>query len=65
MSRRSTPERLYAAGRAATIARLIGDGEPPDRAEAKVAAWEARNTAPGRPDWDVVYQAVSGQSGLR
>jgi hypothetical protein len=41
MSRRSTPDRLHQARRAATVARLIGEGELPDRAEAVVAAWEA------------------------
>ena len=40
MSRRSTPERLYQASRAATRQRLIGEREFPDRAEALVAAWE-------------------------
>ena len=30
VSRRSTPERLYTAHRAATINRLIGEGELPD-----------------------------------
>jgi hypothetical protein len=41
MSRRSTPERLHAARRIATLNRLIGDGELPDRAEMWIQAWEA------------------------
>lgn len=45
MSRRSTPARLAAARRAATINRPIGEGELPTRAEAKVAASEARTDA--------------------
>ena len=42
MSRRSTPERRYQARRAATVARLIGEGELPERAEALAVAWEAQ-----------------------
>jgi hypothetical protein len=34
------PERLYQASRAGTFRRLIGEGEPPDRAERLVAQWE-------------------------
>ncbi len=48
MCRRSTPARLSEARWAATIARLIGEGELPMRADAKVAAWEAI-TGFGRP----------------
>src|SRR4029079_14250909 len=40
--RRSTPDRLYQAGRAGTVRRLTLEGELPDRAEALVAASEAR-----------------------
>jgi hypothetical protein len=62
MSRRSTPERLYAAGRAATINRLIGTGELPDRAEAQVAAWEAQTAQDGRPRdgayWDAAWREI-------
>jgi hypothetical protein len=58
MSRRSTPERLHEARRAANVQRLIGEGELPDRAEALVAAREAqpdqagveRAARTGRPD---------------
>jgi hypothetical protein len=48
MSRRSTPERLDAARRAAALARLIGDGELPDRAEDWIARWESIADAEGR-----------------
>ena len=41
MSRRSTPEGLSDARRAATLARLISSGELPDRAEARIAEYEA------------------------
>jgi hypothetical protein len=47
MSRRSTPERLHQARRAANVNRLIGEGELPDRAEAIVAAWETKADADG------------------
>ena len=66
MSRRSTPERLYIAHRTATINRLIGDGELPDRAEAKVAVWEARPALEGGPRdgayWDAGYRWIVGQA---
>jgi len=47
MSRRSTPERLHQARRAATVARLIGERQPPERAERLVASWEAKADAEG------------------
>jgi len=40
MSRRSTPERLHTARRAATLNRLVFQGEIPDRAEAWISRWE-------------------------
>ena len=41
MGRRSTPERIYQARRAAMVARLIQVGrKSPETAEALVAAWE-------------------------
>ena len=48
MSRRSTPERLHLARRAANVQRLMGEGELPERAEELVAAWEAKADAEGR-----------------
>lgn len=63
MSRRSTPARLYNAHRTATINRLIGEGELPARAEARVAAWEARTAPDGRPRdgayWDAAYRWIT------
>ena len=53
MPRRSDPARIATARRAATIARLISDGELPDRAAAWVARWELTVTGqPGRADWE-------------
>jgi len=53
MSHRADPERIEAARRIATIARLVSAGELPDRAEAWVTAWESA-TPPiaGRRPWD-------------
>lgn len=63
MSRRSTPDRLYTAHRAATINRLIGEGELPDRAEAKVTAWETRTASEGQSRdgayWDAAYRWIT------
>lgn len=62
MSRRSTPQKLSDARRAATIARLISAGELPERAEAAVAAWEARTAQDGRPRdgayWDAAWREI-------
>jgi hypothetical protein len=41
MSRRSTPERIDEARRAATRNRLIGDGVTEATADAWIAVWEA------------------------
>lgn len=49
MSRRSTPERLDAARRAATLARLIGEGVSPERAESWLVDWEAEAGRHARP----------------
>ena len=64
MSRRSTPSRLYAAHRAATIARLIGDlRELPERAEARVAAYEVQTARDGRPrDGGTGTRRIAGSS---
>ena len=42
MSRRSTPERIDEARRAATRQRLIGQGVTEATADASIAAWEAQ-----------------------
>ncbi len=47
MSRRSTPGRLHAARRAATVQRLIDMGELPDQAERMVAQWELQAAEDG------------------
>lgn len=47
MSRRPDPARIEAAKRAATLQRLIGEGELPDRAASLVAAWEAQAARDG------------------
>lgn len=57
MSRRSTPERLHAARRAATVARLISERELAERAEALVAEWEVIADAQGRERDGVYWQA--------
>lgn len=60
MSRRSDPARIETARRAATIARLISDGELPDRAAAWVARWELTVTGrPGRTDWESFDQWIA------
>jgi hypothetical protein len=41
MSRRSTPERIDEARRAASRNRLIGEGVTEPTADARIAAWEA------------------------
>jgi hypothetical protein len=65
MSRRSTPERLAEARRAGTLARLISAGMLPDRAEAAIAAWEAKTAQDGRPRdgayWDAAWRWIGGQ----
>jgi hypothetical protein len=47
MSRRSTPERLHDARRAATLQRLVGEGESPDQAERLIAQWELQAARDG------------------
>jgi hypothetical protein len=42
MSRRSTPERIDVAHRAATRNRLIGERVTPETADAWIAAWETQ-----------------------
>ena len=63
MSRRSTPERLAQARRAATLARLVSSGLLPDRAGAALAAWEARAAHDDRTivadDWDAAYREIA------
>jgi hypothetical protein len=56
MARRSTPERIAAARRAATIARLVSAGRSSAEAVVLVAEWEAGLDGGGRSadraDWE-------------
>jgi hypothetical protein len=65
MSHRSTPERLDAARRSATLNRLIGDGELPDQAAAWMARWEDLADGAGRPRdgayWEVGWDWIAAQ----
>lgn len=47
MTRRSTPERIDEARRAATLNRLIAERVTPETADAWIAAWEAKAAADG------------------
>jgi hypothetical protein len=47
MGRRSTPERINEARRAANVRRLEGEGWSLDAAEAAVARWEAESERQG------------------
>jgi hypothetical protein len=47
MSRRSTPERIDEARRAATRSRLIGEGVTEATADAWIAAWESEAARDG------------------
>ena len=69
MSRRSTPERLHHARRAAIVERLVGDGELRERAESLVARWEAKADAEGLERdgryWDIGWGWMAQQRNLR
>ena len=64
MSRRSTPERLEAARRAATLARIVSAGMLRERASVALAGWEAGKAQGGRTivvdDWEVAYREIAG-----
>jgi hypothetical protein len=47
MSRRSTPERIDAARRAAVLSRLTGHGMSVERAQDWIARWEAQAARDG------------------
>ena len=57
MSRRSTPERLEAARRAAVRNRLIGEGVTEETADAWIAAWEAKAAEDGLERGSAYWQA--------
>ncbi|MBA2380825.1 MAG: hypothetical protein H0V73_01825 [Chloroflexi bacterium] len=66
MSRRSTPDRLSDARRAALVNRLIGAGELPTRAEAMVGAWERATASDDRPHdgayWEEAHRWIVDQA---
>jgi hypothetical protein len=68
MSRRSTPERLHHARRAAILERLVGDGERRQRAETLVASWEAKADAEGLERdgryWVIGWAWMAGERNL-
>ena len=57
MSRRSTPERIDAARRAATRNRLIGERVTEETADAWIAAWEAQAAQDGLERGSAYWQA--------
>jgi hypothetical protein len=57
MSRRSTPEHLDEARRAATLRRLIGEGELQERAESLLVTWETQAASEGRERDGAYWQA--------
>jgi hypothetical protein len=57
MSRRADPELIHVARRAATVQRLVGEGQLRDRVEALVARWEAIAAAEGRPHDRAFWEA--------
>jgi hypothetical protein len=57
MSRRADPERIHEARRAATVERLVGEGEIRSRAEGLVARWEAMAATEGRPHDRAYWEA--------
>lgn len=64
MARRSSPDRIDTARRAAAVARLRSEGHPPDAAEALVATFAAEHG--GRPDraaWDRFDAWLLGRRG--
>jgi hypothetical protein len=65
VSRRSTPERIDEARRAATRSRLIGERVSPETADAWIAAWEARAAQDGfergAAYWDAGWEWIAAQ----
>ena len=59
MSRRSTPERLSEARRAAIRSRLIGDGLLPEQADRWIAAWAEKVGEPeSAAEFDAAYEWI-------
>jgi hypothetical protein len=69
MSRRPEPARIEMARREAHRARLIGDGEPPSRADKWVDGWEAEAARRGLPHghefWDGAWAWLGDQRNVR
>jgi hypothetical protein len=69
MSRRSTPERIDEARRAATRSRLMGEGATEATADAWIAAWEAQAARDalerGSAYWQAGWDWIAGQRELR
>jgi aminoglycoside/choline kinase family phosphotransferase len=67
MSRRSTPERLDQARRAATLARLSGEGLSPERAADWMDRWakeaERRGLPPDGAFWEAGWDWIASQRG--
>ena len=65
MSRRSTPERIDEARRAATRSRLIGEGVTESTADAWIAAWEAQAAEDGMERgaayWEAAWDWIAEQ----
>jgi hypothetical protein len=57
VARRPDPERIYEARREATLNRLIGEGELPDRAKALLVAWERQEASEGVDRYGDFWQA--------
>jgi hypothetical protein len=57
MSGRPVAERLYIASGTATLNRLIGEGELPERAEALLVAWERQAASEGVDRYGDFWQA--------
>ena len=57
MSRRSTPERIDEARRAAVRSALIGERVTPETADAWIAAWEAKAAQDGLERGSAYWQA--------
>ena len=69
MSRRSTPERIDQARRAATRSRLVGERVTPETADAWIAAWEVQAARDGLERnaayWDAGWDWIAEQRKAR
>jgi hypothetical protein len=69
VARRSTPERIDQARRAAVRASLMGDGATEETADAWIAAWEAQAAEDGLERgaayWQASVEGIAAQRELR